>query len=465
MPQNNENCNTIEPFLRNRYFYGKLLTVRDFEDEQRYNIGKVRLSNRFNFGSGIICGLEISVQENITVSPGIAVDRCGNFIIVPFQINLDIEETEQFGNRFYLFIKYAENEMEPVFSPVNSSQCEEVCENNRIKESFLTYFSDTLPEEKPFTAIISRAKDPEKIIKDLGILYYNKHLKECSQVSDNGVLLAVLKRENNSISIDTEETEKKRKIVFTNNMLRDITVSHISDLENPHGSLKTINSVGNTGNKKVSNINIVPTTEKDITVKPIKNKNEIEIGISEKFKKTIYEKIENIKCIKSINNLKSEDIFITSQDNSVKIVSKGKNIDLSVHGTSYEKEMKKVLQETAYQFDMIGLKFPRAKNIYKLSGKIYLASVEALKENIYRKTEKFIDFIKEISEFESNFNKTLKREYENLRIPKERIENLIDSFELLKESLESKELEKIIEAKQDYIFFLSLIRPEIKNIV
>ena len=31
---------TFFPMERNRYFYGKLLTVRDFEIEQRYDRGK-----------------------------------------------------------------------------------------------------------------------------------------------------------------------------------------------------------------------------------------------------------------------------------------------------------------------------------------------------------------------------------------------------------------------------------------
>ena len=41
------------PFERNRYFYGKLLTVRDFESEQKYFNDKSRLLNRLLFGSGV----------------------------------------------------------------------------------------------------------------------------------------------------------------------------------------------------------------------------------------------------------------------------------------------------------------------------------------------------------------------------------------------------------------------------
>ena len=44
------------PMERNRYFYGKLLTVRDFEIEQHYNRSKTQLFNRLRFGAGVVCG-------------------------------------------------------------------------------------------------------------------------------------------------------------------------------------------------------------------------------------------------------------------------------------------------------------------------------------------------------------------------------------------------------------------------
>lgn len=47
------------PFERNRYFYGKLLSVEDFETEQKYFNDKRRTVNRFLFGSGVVCGLGV----------------------------------------------------------------------------------------------------------------------------------------------------------------------------------------------------------------------------------------------------------------------------------------------------------------------------------------------------------------------------------------------------------------------
>src|SRR4051794_31243049 len=47
------------PLDRLNYFYGQLLGVRDFQDEQRYFHEKNKLHNRFMHGHGVVCGLEV----------------------------------------------------------------------------------------------------------------------------------------------------------------------------------------------------------------------------------------------------------------------------------------------------------------------------------------------------------------------------------------------------------------------
>lgn len=46
------NNSNFFPLERNRYFYGKMLTARDFETEQRYFNNKRRLLNRTLYGAG-----------------------------------------------------------------------------------------------------------------------------------------------------------------------------------------------------------------------------------------------------------------------------------------------------------------------------------------------------------------------------------------------------------------------------
>src|SRR5919205_115235 len=72
---------------RNRYFYGKLMTVRDFLREQEYFNGKRWLINRLLFGSGVACGLEVAPvpaegKTVIDIQRGVAIDPIGREITV-----------------------------------------------------------------------------------------------------------------------------------------------------------------------------------------------------------------------------------------------------------------------------------------------------------------------------------------------------------------------------------------------
>ena len=73
------------PFERNRYFYGKLLTVRDFEVEQRYHCSKRALLNRLLHGSGVVCGLGVTASDESTlmIESGMALDYQGREIVLP----------------------------------------------------------------------------------------------------------------------------------------------------------------------------------------------------------------------------------------------------------------------------------------------------------------------------------------------------------------------------------------------
>jgi len=75
--ENAENCK-LRAFEKNNYFYGKLMTVRDFVLEQQYYNDKRWLINNLLFGSGTVCGLNVSsVDMNIIVKSGFAIDKCG----------------------------------------------------------------------------------------------------------------------------------------------------------------------------------------------------------------------------------------------------------------------------------------------------------------------------------------------------------------------------------------------------
>ena len=75
---------------RLRWFTGRFLTARDLTDEQKYHIDRRHLHNRLFHGSGVVCGLGVSVNERsdcdhewIWVDAGIAIDCLGREIIMP----------------------------------------------------------------------------------------------------------------------------------------------------------------------------------------------------------------------------------------------------------------------------------------------------------------------------------------------------------------------------------------------
>ena len=146
-------------FERNRYFDGKLLVTRDFRQEQDYFRGKNRLHNDLLHGTGTVCGLKVEQHPNpacrhrfVVLEPGLALDCCGNEIIVHEEQIVDlqalIEEALRAGGLFpatgdpterdiYLRIAYTECDTEPVPALLDDCGCAEAnFEFNRTREGY-----------------------------------------------------------------------------------------------------------------------------------------------------------------------------------------------------------------------------------------------------------------------------------------------------------------------------------------
>jgi hypothetical protein len=85
----------IGAFCRNHYYRGKLLTERDFLDEQKYFSDKARLHNLALHGHGVICGFEVQPhprcpQLRFVVTAGLGIDCCGREIRVLKQVELEL---------------------------------------------------------------------------------------------------------------------------------------------------------------------------------------------------------------------------------------------------------------------------------------------------------------------------------------------------------------------------------------
>ncbi|MGS4947729.1 collagen-like protein [Meridianimarinicoccus sp. RP-17] len=85
--------------VRNYYFDGKLLVSRDFTDEQDYHRGLRHLHNLALHGTGTVCGLKVIQhpieacrRENVVIEPGLALDCCGQELIVPDRLRVAVAE-------------------------------------------------------------------------------------------------------------------------------------------------------------------------------------------------------------------------------------------------------------------------------------------------------------------------------------------------------------------------------------
>ncbi|TCP59010.1 hypothetical protein EV586_101209 [Tumebacillus sp. BK434] len=147
------------PFERNRYFYGKLLTVRDFESEQTYFNDKRRLLNRLLYGTGVIAGMQVvKVDErSFSLQAGVALDHLGREIVVPEPQTYNLSVVPGFVNNgeyskyVYLCIAYDEKGKEPVFSIANTTvRKDEVNEYNRMFEGYKVFVREQAPELSAF---------------------------------------------------------------------------------------------------------------------------------------------------------------------------------------------------------------------------------------------------------------------------------------------------------------------------
>ncbi len=147
------------PFTRNNYFTGKLLTERDFTDEQRYYMEKFLHHYQRLHGWGVVCGLKVKQHENpacrdryVCIEPGTAIDCCGHEILLLNEECVDItqlapvneikkeeEDNPDSGkaHTLQICIRYKECPTEKIPVLYDDCGCDETqCAPNRILESY-----------------------------------------------------------------------------------------------------------------------------------------------------------------------------------------------------------------------------------------------------------------------------------------------------------------------------------------
>jgi hypothetical protein len=168
----------IPVFCRNYYYRGKLLTEREFADEQRYFVDKGRLHNIALHGWGVACGLDVKPHPycpelRLVIEPGLAIDSCGRDIRVLKEVTIDLPQPpprkpmpapppagangepmaeapcmpELPAQTLYLCLAYAECDAELAPAPFDECGCNagNALKPNRICEGFRLELYDTKP--------------------------------------------------------------------------------------------------------------------------------------------------------------------------------------------------------------------------------------------------------------------------------------------------------------------------------
>src|SRR5262245_43410682 len=146
-------CN-YGPFTRNNYFTGKLLVERDFTDETRFHMEKLRHHEQQLHGWGVVCGLKVKPHPNeacrdrfVCVEAGSAVDCCGHDIIVREEECIDITQlpaikelqTNPDGkpHKLQICVRFRECPTEEIPVLYDDCGCDDTkCAPNRILESY-----------------------------------------------------------------------------------------------------------------------------------------------------------------------------------------------------------------------------------------------------------------------------------------------------------------------------------------
>jgi hypothetical protein len=289
----------LHRFEKNNYFYGKLMTVRDFETEQSYFDEKLRLVNRLLHGSGLVCGFEDLKMElkgnKITIDfidGGVALDCCGREIVVPTNtLGKDIisssgSTVSALPDGSFLYLKYKPCYEGYVAAASNPSSCEERCCPGRVVEGFEVVVSNEAPESMGIRCRAESSEDPS-VLPDASEWLKNleEEHKPCSLCGENQGGKVFLAAVDSDLIIKPEDTEKYR-IFFTKKELYQLLKCHILDSENPHkvtavqtGALVSLEGVSNPG----GNVDLVE--DGSIVITPDDTNNLITIGETHSAKK------------------------------------------------------------------------------------------------------------------------------------------------------------------------------------
>lgn len=230
------------PFERNKYFFGKLLSVSDFEVEQKYFNDKRRLINRLLHGAGVVCGLNvIKVDDSfISIESGLALDSLGREVLIDSPVIKKLSMFDGFSqdtsdSRYvYLCIKYDEEEKEPIHSITNAiNNYNGGIQYNKYREGYKLYLDYNDPEIQPseaeniFNSTVTIYQEDGICIKhilpkyikendefDFTILIEKNNLSTPISLSYNVFLQCVEHNAKNQLLVEFDEKKVTKKEIY-----------------------------------------------------------------------------------------------------------------------------------------------------------------------------------------------------------------------------------------------------------
>lgn len=146
-------CDTSGGLTRNRYFTGRLLTAADFQVEQDYFRRKMRIHNRCLFGSGIVAGLQVTLDHDgnvVIIEPGCAIDDAGEDILICEPLRCALKTGIGTG---YVSLSFCEQAVRAMPTESQDSQ-----EPSHIEEGVCVEFGERAPERSVVIARIKRKR-------------------------------------------------------------------------------------------------------------------------------------------------------------------------------------------------------------------------------------------------------------------------------------------------------------------
>lgn len=230
----------IPSFERNHYFHGKTLSARDLIAEQRYFNEKRWLINRFVIGWGVVCGLDVRLDDEcLSVTQGLALDCCGHELLVcarealsadaiARELGIDVEGcTAAVDVRWALCLEYRECKAEAVRRPASCDEPDRGDEYNRIRDSYrlsVRPFDKACPEDHS----VPCCPPGERLGRETPIhRSVVSKSRECATCKDCACVLlttGTLKVEPHCpprLALDADAW-KYRRIVYTNPLLADL---------------------------------------------------------------------------------------------------------------------------------------------------------------------------------------------------------------------------------------------------